>query len=109
MTDHWRPAPDPGSVGTGTCGHTDPGVHVPKRPNGAVCDSCPPGAAWVNLLRCLTCGHVGCCDSSAGKHAHSHAHAHGHPLACSLRPGDVWAWCYEDELYLVPVGKDGEA
>jgi len=24
---------------------------------------------WVAIRMCLTCGHVGCCDSSVGKHA----------------------------------------
>ena len=27
---------------------------------------------WVHLRLCLTCGHVGCCDQSAGRHATAH-------------------------------------
>ena len=38
---------------------------------------------------CLTCGHVGCCDSSPGRHATKHFHHEGHPLIASFEPGDV--------------------
>ena len=27
---------------------------------------------WVAIRQCLTCGHVGCCDSSVGRHATKH-------------------------------------
>ena len=33
------------------------------------------GDTWVHLRLCLTCGHVGCCDSSKNKHATKHFHA----------------------------------
>ena len=34
------------------------------------CEEClAAGGRWVHLRLCLTCGHVGCCDSSPGKHA----------------------------------------
>ena len=34
------------------------------------CATClADGTRWVSLRQCLTCGHVGCCDSSVGKHA----------------------------------------
>ncbi len=37
------------------------------------CEEClRDGTAWVHLRMCLTCGHVGCCDSSEGKHADAH-------------------------------------
>ena len=32
------------------------------------------GDTWVHLRLCLTCGHVGCCDSSKNKHATKHVH-----------------------------------
>jgi uncharacterized UBP type Zn finger protein len=47
---------------------------------------------------CLTCGKVGCCDSSPGRHASAHARDEGHPLARSAEPGEDWSWCYVDEL-----------
>ena len=33
------------------------------------------GGRWVHLRLCMTCGHVGCCDSSPNKHATAHFHA----------------------------------
>jgi uncharacterized UBP type Zn finger protein len=52
---------------------------------------------WVHLRQCLTCGQVGCCDSSPRKHASEHYAATGHPVMRSLEPGDVWKWCFLDE------------
>jgi hypothetical protein len=35
----------------------------PNTPNG--CEEClQTGSRWLHLRLCLTCGHVGCCDSS---------------------------------------------
>ena len=55
---------------------------------------------WVHLRLCLTCGHVGCCDSSPNKHATAHNGATGHPIIKSLEPGEDWGWCYPDQLML---------
>ncbi|MEV7832175.1 UBP-type zinc finger domain-containing protein [Streptomyces subrutilus] len=76
----------------------------------AGCDRClAAGQSWVHLRICLTCGSVGCCDSSRGQHAWSHAVRTGHPLARSAEAGEEWAWCYEDELFLVPATAPGRA
>ena len=61
------------------------------------------GDTWIHLRLCLTCGHVGCCDSSKNKHATKHFHATGHPLIESYEPGEDWAWCYIDEVVLQPI------
>jgi uncharacterized UBP type Zn finger protein len=62
---------------------------TPRIPQG--CEECLAlGTSWVHLRRCLTCGHVGCCDSSPGKHATKHYHALGHPVIRSLEPGERW-------------------
>jgi uncharacterized UBP type Zn finger protein len=53
---------------------------------------------WVHLRLCLSCGHVGCCDSSPAKHATAHFHAAGHPVIRSFEPGETWRWCYVDQL-----------
>lgn len=53
---------------------------------------------WVHLRLCLTCGHVGCCDSSKNKHATKHFHDTKHPVVRSFQPGENWRWCYIDEL-----------
>ncbi len=58
------------------------------------------GSAWVHLRLCLECGHVGCCDSSPGKHATKHFHRTKHPVMRSFEPGEAWGWCYIDELQI---------
>jgi uncharacterized UBP type Zn finger protein len=58
------------------------------------------GDSWVHLRLCLTCGHVGCCDSSPNRHATQHYHATGHPIIKSFEPGEAWGWCYVDQLEL---------
>ena len=56
-----------------TCEHAAKVKPVPPRtPTG--CEEClAAGTSWVHLRLCLTCGHVGCCDSSPGRHATRHA------------------------------------
>ncbi len=61
------------------------------------------GSTWVHLRMCLTCGYVGCCDSSPNRHASGHARTVGHPLVRSMEPGEDWAWCFIDELVLEPA------
>jgi Zn-finger in ubiquitin-hydrolases and other protein len=56
------------------------------------------GDSWLHLRRCMTCGHIGCCDSSPNRHATKHAHAVGHPIVQSFEPGEDWLWCYVDEV-----------
>ncbi len=63
------------------------------------CEDClPAGGSWCHLRICLACGHVGCCDSSPGRHATAHAKSSGHPLMRSVQPGEDWSWCFVDEL-----------
>ncbi|WP_103347612.1 UBP-type zinc finger domain-containing protein [Amycolatopsis sp. CA-128772] len=72
---------------------------VPRTPQG--CQEClSTGTSWVHLRLCLTCGHVGCCDSSPMKHARQHAHAIGHPIVRSFEPGENWRWCYAHEAFV---------
>ena len=72
---------------------------TPRTPEG--CEECLAlGTPWVHLRLCLTCGHVGCCDSSPGRHATGHFHATGHPVVRSQEPGEDWGWCYVDEVML---------
>jgi len=47
---------------------------------------------------CLTCGHVGCCDSSPGTHATNHFKKTGHPVMVAL-PNHAWRWCYVHKAY----------
>ena len=65
------------------------------------CEEClAAGGHWVHLRMCLTCGRIGCCDSSPSQHASKHARGEDHPLARSVEPGEDWSWCYVDELML---------
>jgi uncharacterized UBP type Zn finger protein len=74
-----------------------PGV-LPSTPQG--CEECLRiGSPWVHLRLCLTCGHVGCCDSSPNRHARAHVGLVGHPIVRSLEPGENWRWCYIDENF----------
>ena len=68
------------------------------------CEDClREGTAWVHLRECLTCGHIGCCDSSPRRHARAHWRRTSHPIVRSFEPGEDWAWCFEDEVLLLPV------
>jgi Na+/H+ antiporter len=83
----------------GACEHLAQ-TEVPHQPSSH--DGCPDcletGSRWVHLRSCATCGAVGCCDSSEGKHAAAHFHASGHPVIRSIEPGEAWRWCYVDEV-----------
>jgi CPA2 family monovalent cation:H+ antiporter-2 len=87
--------------GTAGCTHID---HLhPVVPTARGCEECLAiGARWVHLRLCMTCGHVGCCDSSEHKHATKHWHATKHPVMRSLQPGESWGWCFADEVMLEP-------
>ncbi len=81
------------------CSHTDQAQVV--TPGSPGCLECLElGWDWVHLRVCLTCGHVGCCNSSRGRHATKHYQSSGHPIMKSLEPLDDWAWCYEDQQFL---------
>ena len=63
------------------------------------CEECKKiGSGWVHLRLCLTCGHVGCCDSSPNKHGTKHFKKTGHPVIKSYEPGEDWTWCFVDQL-----------
>jgi Na+/H+ antiporter len=51
---------------------------------------------WVHLRKCLTCGHLGCCDSSPRRHASAHYDEVTHPVIRSAEPGEEWRWCFVD-------------
>lgn len=62
------------------------------------CEDCVKlGDSWIHLRLCLTCGHVGCCDSSKNRHATRHYLTENHPLVRSIEPGEHWMWCYADQ------------
>jgi uncharacterized UBP type Zn finger protein len=86
------------------CDHLDAiKVSPPKPEEVEGCEEClKSGDRWVHLRTCLTCGKVGCCDSSPNQHASRHAREEGHPLVHSAEPGEDWSWCFIDEVPLFP-------
>ena len=84
------------------CSHLDQieFVDLPDEIQG--CEDClASGGRWVHLRMCQSCGRIGCCDSSPGRHASKHAADTGHPIARSAEPGEIWSWCFIDELMFV--------
>ncbi len=64
-------------------------------PLSEVCEDCVrEGTRTVHLRMCLTCGNVGCCDSSVGQHATRHFRRTGHAVMRSFEPDETWRWCY---------------
>ncbi len=83
----------------GDCPHLRkaPRMVTARTPQG--CEEClRDGTRWVHLRLCLTCGHVGCCDSSTERHATKHFGETEHPVMRSIEPGEAWRWCYVDGL-----------
>lgn len=81
------------------CAHID--QIRPAKPRAKGCEECLKiGSRWVHLRLCLTCGHVGCCDSSPNRHARKHFQGSGHPIIQSFEPGENWRWCWIDETYV---------
>ena len=63
------------------------------------CEEClKTGSSWMHLRMCMTCGKIGCCDSSPNRHASRHARDVGHPIVRSAEPGEEWSWCFSDEV-----------
>jgi len=68
-------------------------------PSAKGCEDClKTGDAWMHLRLCMTCGHVGCCDSSKNQHATKHFHETNHAIIKSFQPREKWGWCYVDEV-----------
>jgi len=87
--------------------HAEPCEHLQKAPEAVTPqsepDACPDCLAmdersWVHLRMCLTCGHIGCCDSSPNRHATAHYHSTDHPVIRSVELGESWRWCFPDAV-----------
>jgi CPA1 family monovalent cation:H+ antiporter len=86
------------SEGKELCAHLGeaPTAVRPNTPEG--CEECLRiGTHWVHLRLCLSCGNVGCCDSSPERHATRHFEQVKHPVLRSFEPGESWRWCFVDE------------
>ena len=81
------------------CTHLDQVSDV--TPNSEGCEEClAAGDWWVHLRMCMSCGHIGCCDTSPEQHATAHFEATGHPVIQSFEPGEDWFWDFRDEQAL---------
>ncbi len=81
-----------------TCTHLSD-ISFEIEPHATGCEEClATGGTWLHLRLCMSCGHVGCCDNSPGRHATAHFAADAHPVIRSFEPGEDWWWCYVDEL-----------
>lgn len=84
------------------CQHLDQVVAGVERSSEG-CQAClDAGMRWVHLRMCLTCGQVGCCMASEGRHALVHFDQTGHPIIRSLEPGEDWRYCFADWRELDP-------
>ena len=78
------------------CAHTDQIQDVSPKTEG--CEEClASGDKWVELRMCLTCGHVGCCDSSKNRHGTAHFEQTAHAIM-QARGGGNWKYCYIDKI-----------
>lgn len=83
------------------CTHLDQ-VVVERPEQVAGCEEClANGGTWVHLRVCRSCGRIGCCDSSPGRHATAHARSSTHPIVTSVEPGEDWSYCYVDDVAFV--------
>ena len=74
------------------------------RPQTDGCAECLALGMESHELRvCLTCGHVGCCEDSAGRHAQRHFEETGHPMIASYERLETWGWCYVHRRYFDPM------
>ncbi|MCV7044675.1 UBP-type zinc finger domain-containing protein [Mycobacterium frederiksbergense] len=78
--------------------HSAVGIVDPEPLTPGRCQECAHAGAgtWAHLRMCLSCGHVGCCDSSPHQHATEHFRQTGHAVMRSAEPGESWRWCYVD-------------
>jgi hypothetical protein len=81
-----------------SCAHWEPQVLETSTPG---CEEC--GSPDERRL-CVTCGHVGCCESQLA-HGTKHWLETGHPNTVPVPYGEMsWRWCYDDDMYVKETG-----
>jgi uncharacterized UBP type Zn finger protein len=81
------------------CTHLDQ-IRITELPASiAGCEEClKVGGRWLHLRMCMSCGKIGCCDSSPNQHARHHADEASHPIVRSAEANEDWSWCFVDEV-----------
>jgi hypothetical protein len=83
---------------SGSCAHLELAPVVAVAATSEGCEDCVrEGTRPVHLRMCESCGNVGCCDSSVGRHAERHFRTSHHPVMISHEPDETWRWCYVDQ------------
>ena len=84
----------------------DEPINPAVEPSGTGCVEClATDGWWFHLRRCAACGHIGCCDSSPGRHATGHFGTEQHPLIQSFEPREEWFYCYVDDVMFEVPGQ----
>jgi len=87
-----------GGVAPRPCSHLDTATIFD--PEVTVCEQCvASGDVWPALRMCVSCGYVGCCDTSTNTHMKRHAEETGHVLMRSIHGPEAWMWCYADNAF----------
>jgi uncharacterized UBP type Zn finger protein len=88
-----------GEYGAAACRHENAIQDV--TPSARGCEEClREGGVWLHLRICRTCGHVGCCDQSPGRHATRHFRKSAHPIIEGYDPPEGWGYCYVDDMMI---------
>jgi uncharacterized UBP type Zn finger protein len=84
------------------CTHFDQ-IQITQLPASiAGCEECLKiGSHWLHLRMCMSCGKIGCCDSSPNQHARRHADEVSHPIVRSAESNEDWSWCFLDEVAFI--------
>ncbi|MGH2536638.1 MAG: UBP-type zinc finger domain-containing protein [Candidatus Promineifilaceae bacterium] len=101
ITDRIRSLLWSGNLASRGCEHLSQTHEVEPLAQGCV-ECLQSGGRWVHLRLCLSCGHVGCCDNSPGRHARGHFQDSGHAVVQSFEPGEEWLYCYQDQALFWP-------
>ena len=64
-------------------------------------DQCEVCGLTADLRICLTCGHIGCCESHAAHDTEHYQHT-GHPWIRPHRTNYDFLWCYACNAFLEP-------
>ena len=85
------------TIKTSECPHLGDTKSAALEIDGTICAECGLSAP---TRVCMTCGHVGCCETTNG-HALAHSKANNHPLIRQLPISEnSFTWCYDCNAFL---------